>query len=141
MLTGFTLDVYGANFKAVDVQATVVFRQGYVPATVRAAIETALEEWFHPMTLDADGNPTAIPNEQMQFGYYYRDPEDPTATPRLAWSDVMDIIRDMPGVLKLSPRSGSCTLNGAQDDVAILASEFPQLRTVTIIDDRTGLPV
>ena len=55
----------------------------------------------------------------------------------LAWSDVLDVVRDTEGVRKVGD---DFLLNGARADVQLRLREFPVLGAVTLLDGNTGAP-
>lgn len=126
--TTFQLQVLSAAYLSIDVQASIWMRTGYNATTVKAAIEAALEDWFSPM--NADGSE----NENVDFGYNYKDVDDNPAG-EVAWSDIFNVIRDVAGVRKVDQ---GMKLNGAVDDVTLSNWVFPSLGTVTLYDGDTG---
>ncbi len=77
-----------------------------------------------------------VANPLVDFGYYYKDGDGNPAS-ELAWSDVFNVLRDLPEVRKLDAGDG-LYLNGLREDVAIGVFKFPQLGTITVIDGDTG---
>lgn len=127
----FLVEVMDPLYLTINVQATVYLRQGYSEATVKANIETALEEFFQ--ISNADGTP----NTNVDFGFNYKD-EDGESDPYIAWSDVFNCVRDAVGVRKVDDSPSGFLLNGERSDVAIPVHQFPTLGTVTIYNGATG---
>jgi hypothetical protein len=98
---------------------------------VRDRVRAALAEMFR--ITRADGTP----NPLIDFGFNVRDAEGNPAG-EVAWSDVLDVIRDTEGVRKLGDGPFDMKLNGLPADVKLARKEFPVLRNVTLIDGDTG---
>lgn len=124
----FTLRVLPPTYKTINVTGRVFLRPNQTPSVVRTAITEALEDYFSPVI--ADGTE----NSNIDFGYNYRDAEDLPAG-EVAWSDIFNVIRDVPGVRKVD---SDLRLNGAGADVSMNPSEFPELGTVELINGDTG---
>lgn len=127
----FNLTVSGASFKTVDVYARIRLATGQNATTVKSRIETNLQNFF--AIEDSDG----IANEAMGFGYDFKEDESDNVG-QLPLSDVFNVVRDTEGVRKIIASVSSFTLNGEYSDVELLLREFPQLGTVTLINDETG---
>jgi hypothetical protein len=56
----------------------------------------------------------------------------------IAWSDVFNVIRDIPGVRKIDDGLGNLSMNGESDDLVIPPERFPLLNSVVVIDAATG---
>lgn len=123
----YHVEVLPAQYRTIDIQTTVYFRPGVTKAVVREAIVRALTQRFALYV--ADSSSKQVLNELAQFGYYQAG--------GVAWSDVFDLIRDIPGVLKLDPGAG-LLLNQAREDLVLLPPEFPKLGSVQVIDGATG---
>jgi predicted phage baseplate assembly protein len=130
----FHVDVLDPVYEDVDVQAVVYLAKGANAATVKAAIESNLETWFQV------SNDDGTPNENVDFGANILDVNgDPD--PKIAWSDIFNVVRDTTGVRKIDPGIGGFLLNGARLDVTVGLWSFPRLGTVTLINGDTGLPL
>jgi predicted phage baseplate assembly protein len=125
----FQVAVQDPVYKTINVSMRVAFLQGFTKATVAAAIRTALTDFF------AESDEDGVPNENVDFGGKITDSSG-TVVGEQAFSDVFNAARDVAGVRKLVP--GNFLLNGVADDVDLTTREFPQLGTVTIVDDDTG---
>ena len=124
----FQLSVLSVAYKAIDIVATIWMAQNQVASTVKAAVNTALEDYFEPILADGTRNPN------IDFGYNYKDIDgDPAG--EIAWSDVFNVVRDTTGVRKVDQ---GMELNSAVDDVTIPNWQFPSLGTVTLINGDTG---
>lgn len=129
-MTTFRVRAQSAVYLAVNVQAIVYFSaDGEGKAVARARIQRRLESNFLISLADGTPNPT------IDFGYKLLG-EDEEA-PSLAWSDVLNIIRDTTGVRKVGAGAEGLLLNGERSDLAIRMHDFPVLGTVTIIDGST----
>lgn len=127
----FNLSVLPVSYQTVDVYATVWLRPNVVAATVRQAIEDALEDYFSPLM--ADGTE----NTDIDFGYYMVDADGEPAN-EIPWSDLLNVVRDVSGVRKVGAGATEFTLNGLRDDVSVSLRKFPSLGTVTLINGDTG---
>lgn len=119
----FDVTAISAIYVEVDVYVRAFFRSGYTPATVAAAIRSALAAHFD--ILDSSG----APNASIDFGARLDGG-------LLAWSDAFDVVRDLPGVQRIRPLDFK--IADVADDFTIAAREFPILGDVTIIDGDTG---
>jgi hypothetical protein len=130
----FSVSVSNPIYLTVDVQAIVFLSQGANAATVRAAIIDNLEAQF------AIDLPDGSPNGEIDFGYNLQDANgDPIGS--IAWSDVLNTIRDTTGVKKVDAGAEGLLLNGVRDDLNIAVREFPILGTVTLINGETLSPL
>lgn len=127
----FEPTVLAAPFKDVAVQATVYVEEGYTESQVRANVDAALADFF-AVSL-ADGTE----NEEIRFGWYYKN-ADGDFSGELAWSDVLNVVRDTVGVRKVSSATDGFLLNGVRMDVLLDAQEFPRLGAVTLVNGDTG---
>jgi hypothetical protein len=129
--TTFDLDVNPAAFLTINIRAVVWFKENVVRSTVKASIDADLEDFFEPM--NADGTP----NENVDFGYNYKDAEGNPAG-EIAWSDIFNVVRDNAGLRKVGAGATEFTLNGLRADVALANHQFPAYGTLTLIDGETG---
>jgi len=125
----FRFDALAVTFKSIDITARVHLAAGAVPATVDAAIRSALADYFAVDLADE------APNSTVDFGLNYRD-ELGNVEGLLAWGDLFTVIKETAGVRRVDEDAFV-----PADDVAIAAYEFPRLGTVTLINARTGLPL
>lgn len=151
------LEVRSAPYEDVNITSTVYFRQGVTPAAGGAAVRARLARYFalriaasqliadapavaaaYGIT-EADGD-TLVDNPRVDFGLEFRD-IDGNPTGLLPWSDIFDVIRDTPEVIKVDPGVNGLLLNGERQDLSIESFNFPQLGAVTLIDGNTGQPV
>lgn len=121
----FQTSIYSVLYLPVNVSTRVHLVKGAVPGIVGPAVRKALAAFF--AITNADGSQ----NGAIDFGYYLEG--------ALAWSDVLNAIRDTPGVRKVDDGLGNLTLNLASEDVAVPLEQFPILGSVVIIDAVTGL--
>lgn len=129
----FRVEVQDSIFLTVNVQSTVFLDQGSTEAVTRVAIDNALTEFFQ--LTNADGSD----NANVSYGFNFKD-QDGNPTGEIAWSDIFNVVRDAPGVRKISDGDDGFLLNDESSDLPILTQEFPQLGTVTLINGATGLP-
>jgi hypothetical protein len=127
----FQVAVQDPVYLVVNVSVRAYFLAGYVKADVATAIRAALTAFFQV------SNDDGTPNTNVDFGGNIKDSAG-TIVSELAWSDVLNVVRDVTGVRKIGTDTNDFTLNSVSDDVALTAREFPQLGTVTIIDGDTG---
>ena len=130
----FEVSVQDPVYVPVNVQATVHLRQGANAATVRAAIVTALQDFFAVSLSDG------TPNPNVDFGWNVKD-ADGNPAGEIALSDVFNTVRDVPGVRKIGDGPEDFLLNGAREDLAIGMREFPTLGTITLVNGATGIPL
>lgn len=126
----FKVIVMSAVYKVVNIAAVVYC--GGSHATVRAQVEAALSEHFAPT--NADGSQ----NDAIMFGAQMLN-ADGQPDPRVAWSDVFDLVRDCAAVRRIDPGVTGFLVNGYRQDVVLEPREFPQLGTITLIDGDTGV--
>lgn len=127
----FVLTEEDPVYLTVDVQATVYLAQGQTPSVVDARIRANLTDYF---ALDLDDG---SPNPKVDFGRNFRDVNgDPAG--EIAWSDILNVVRDTTGVRKVGDGLGDFLLNGIRSDLAIAVEEFPVLGTVTILSGDSG---
>lgn len=130
-----------AQYETINVSAVVYFTKGTTTLEARQAVRASIVErlgaWFALIDTDPESDGFGGPNENVDFGYYYQDPEgNPDGT--LSWSDIHNVVRDTTGVRKVGAGGGDFTLNGERADVALPMRRFPVLGTVTVIDGDTG---
>ena len=130
----FNLSVQAAVYKTVNVRAVVFLKSGANATTVKTAITAALTAFF------AVSNTDGTPNTNVDFGFNVKD-DDGDAASELAWSDVLNLVRDTTGVRKISDDDDGFQLNSLSDDVALAVREFPVLGTITLVNGGTGLPL
>jgi len=130
----FQVEVLDPAYLDVDVRATIWLREGYSATAVKAAIQAALVDWFEP--LEDDG--TA--NANVDFGYNYKD-ADGNPAGEISWSDIFNVVRDVPGVRKIGAGPDDFLLNGVSDDVPISNHQFPRLGTVVLINGATSTQI
>ncbi len=98
----------------IDVEARVWLRQGAAPSAVGSRIRQRLQEHF----------------ASFDFGFNMANAE-------VAWSDVLNVVRDTDGVRKVDR---SMTLNGIAQDAALRVQDYPVLGKVALVDD-AGRPL
>jgi hypothetical protein len=127
----FQVSVQDPVYRPLDVEARVFLRSGASPAAVRDRIRANLAV-FSRIT-----EPDGTPNRRIDFGFNVRDAEGNPAG-EVAWSDVLNVIRDTDGVRKLGDGPYDLKLNGLPADVKLGRKDFPVLRTVTLLNGDTG---
>jgi len=117
-------------------QCYIYLASGAVGATVATAIRTALTALFNPV--DANGDP----NETIDFGYNYKDATG-AFEGILSLTLIEETIKAVSGIRRMgTPADGEgLQLNGVEDDVTLLAHEWPITGTITITDGDTGAPI
>jgi hypothetical protein len=140
-------------YTTITPRARVYFRSGVTPAAGAAAIRAALTDFFAPritaarlvelapniakaQSITKAMGSTLIKNPLVEFGYNLQD-ADGEPFPGYAFSDIYNLIRDVPQVARIAGDSEGLLLNGVAQDVAIEAWGFPVLGDVTIIDAKT----
>lgn len=127
----FQVSVQDPTYLPIAVSATVFFRQGFNAATVRAAIRKALADFFAVSLADGTQNPN------VDFGFNQKD-DIGNPVGEIAFSDIFNVVRDVPGVRKIGDGPEDFLLNGVRGDVPINVREFPMLGQVTLLDGVTG---
>lgn len=127
----YHLTVQAAPYRVVPVQAVIYRRAGATAAATKAAVIAALEGFFALENADGTANPG------INFGFYYQD-ADGHPVGELAWSDVFNVIRDVPAVRKVDEGPTGLLLEGKRASVALGLWDFPALGAVTLIDGATG---
>ena len=128
----FDVLVQDPVFLTINVSAVVFLAQAITATVARTAIETALADFF--ALQNADGTT----NTKVDFGFNLKS-ADGTPADEIAWSDVHNIVRDLPEIRKVDPSTIGFLLNGLRDNVTIARREFPILGTVSLINGATGL--
>lgn len=119
----------------------------------------SLEQFFSPTTYDPTANSgvggyTDIPNPAINFGYYLQqgDPNPLATTGFVVLSDIMNAVRDTPGVRSIGPLQSDFTIDTTETttigstaglsaqhvDVPIQIANFPRFAGLTLIDAETG---
>jgi len=156
----FSLEVLRPLFLDVSITARVWLTRGSVEATVRAAIEEALTNFFNPV-VESPELAAALEveegaaNPQINFGYYLRQgATEDTETGQLALSDLFNVVRDIEGVRKIGPADSDFTIYTAtvaypslatspiqvdvHEDVTVEDTWFPRFAALTLINGDTG---
>jgi predicted phage baseplate assembly protein len=129
----FQVAVQDPVYRFVDVEARVFLRPGASGPIARDRVRANLAAMFRIT------NPDGTPNLLVDFGLNVRDVEGNPAG-EVAWSDVLDVIRDTDGVRKLGDGPYDLKLNGLPAGVKLGIKEFPVLRNVALVDgDHGGL--
>ncbi|WP_181791170.1 baseplate J/gp47 family protein [Myxococcus llanfairpwllgwyngyllgogerychwyrndrobwllllantysiliogogogochensis] len=127
----FQVSIQEPVYRRVDVSARLFLRQGTSVQDVAARISQALAVHFRV------SEPDGTPNPRIDFGFNLKDAQGFPAG-EVAWSDVFNVIRDVPGVRKLGDARMDLTLNGLPADVKLTVRELPVLGSVTLQDGDTG---
>lgn len=127
----FNVLVLDPIYRAVNISVTVFKRIGYSATQCRAEIMEALGLFFAIELADGVKNPS------VDFGANILD-ADGVPVQQLVWSDIFNVIRDLPSVRKIDSGPSGLLLNGIRGDASIGTKEFPQLGNVEIIDGDTG---
>jgi hypothetical protein len=78
-----------------------------------------------------------VANDRVDFGFYFQD-GDGQPVGSLAWSDLHNVVRDVPGITRIAAGPTGFTLNGVRDDLAISPVAFPVDGGFTLVDVETG---
>jgi len=130
----FQVNVIAVTFKTIDVSAKVHLKPGAVAVDVDADIRAALDDFFAATLEDQS------PNPDIDFGVNLKNSQG-TSIAEIAWSDVLNAIRDVPGLRKVDEGANGLLLNGSRTSVTIGLRQFPSLGTVTLINAETSLPL
>lgn len=144
-------------YPTINVKAKLYFKPGVTTTVGGAAVRAALRDYFAPMikasrlrelapnvaaaknVLASDGA-ALITNPLVDFGYNLQDAAgEPLGS--YPFSDIYNLIRDVPQVARIAGDSEGLLLNGLMEDVAIDAWAFPVLGDVVIVDAKTGTVV
>ena len=123
----FLLNIYSANYLTINIVVWVYFSSGYDPETVSDDIRENLRTFFSPLNSD-----NSI-NEQINFGYYFKDIDD-VSDGELAYTTIEGIIKETTGVRRLGVTANSkgMTLNGTENNATLEINEFPEAGTIII---------
>lgn len=127
----FRLAVQSADYLAVNVFARVYKMAGYTAAQVAFNIRATLATYF------AVSNSDGTPNTKIDFGAKLRDANG-NLSPLMSLGHIFDAVDETAGVREIGGNATDFLLNNAHEDVTLLARQFPQLGTVTLIDADTG---
>lgn len=130
--TTFALSVQGAVFKTINVSARIYLNQGAVTTTVKSDVTSSLQDFF------AVANKDGTPNTAVDFGANLKNSLG-VPIGEIAWSDVINAVRDVPGIRKVDEGPSGLLLNSLRQSITIGLREFPQLGSVTLINADTGL--
>lgn len=154
MLT-FSLQTFAATYLDVTVNAKIYFTKEAAASAaakhaVKVAIDAAFVEFFRPESEDGSKNP------KIDFGYYLRQRTIAETQGEIPLSDLLDVIRDVPGVRKVSRTPADCTVDtethtslsvvtpvqvADHNDVQVNDAWFPRFKESVLIDGDTGTPI
>ncbi len=129
-MTTFVVLVQDPPFKTINVEAILYRSNGVSVVTAKANVTAALTAFF------ALTNSDGTTNTSVDFGANLKDVEGNVSS-SVAWSDVLNAIRDAAGVRKMDPNAG-LLLNGLRADIPLGRNEFPVLGNVVLRDADTG---
>lgn len=127
----FVVSVQDPVYRIIDVSARVFLRAGANPAAVRTAIEQALQSFF------ALTQPDGTPNPNIGFGFHMKDAAG-YPVGEVAWSNLLAVVEEVPGVRKIGDADADFLLNGESDDVVLAHHEFPVLGDIQLVNGSTG---
>ncbi len=130
------VEVFTANYRTIDWRMIVYLREGVTEARARAAIVAARNTFFATKVSTDDPATDGAPNPDIDFGGNLKDPTG-DVDGRLAWSDMFNVIRDLPQIRRIEPEQGFL-VDEEQDDVVLLPSEFPVAGDIIMINGATG---
>jgi len=150
----FQVAVQAAAYRTYDIQAKAWKAAGVTGAAMKAAIVDVLTTFFAirvkasylvanwPELAAAAGVTAAdgdalVKNPRINFGFYFQDASG-LPTGLFPWSDVFNVVRDVPQVRKVGAGAADFLINGVRDDAAIGPFDFPVLGSVIVIDGDTG---
>lgn len=134
----YRLEVRSATYLEIDIEARVHFTPGTISQRKSAVASSARAALDAYMAIEVDdGSGGTVPNPLVDFGYYYQGVNG-EALDSFAWSDLFNVIRDTPGISRVSAGPNGFLLNGVRDDVPISPIRFPRPGSLRIIDADTG---
>lgn len=135
----FDFEVLDAVFLDISLSTRVYLDRGSSSSVVSAAIRTALYDFFAVQlstgadnpAIDFGANLRANQVSDVQAGYG-----------ELAWSDILNVIRDIDGVRKVDEGTQGLLINtgsgGVRQSAQLTPIQFPRLSAITIVDADTG---
>lgn len=127
----FSYEALAVSFLPVTVSTRVYLAKGAVGSTVGDAIRESLKDFFAAQLANGSDN------SDIDFGANLVDADD-VIVGEIAWSDVLNAVRDVEGVRKVDESAEGLLLNSRHSSVTLTPIQFPQLSTVTIVDASTG---
>jgi hypothetical protein len=128
---GFLIIDFPPLYKPLAIRAVVYLQPNAVGATVRATVNTNLTNFF--ALRDSEG----AKNTNVGFGFDYKD-ADGVADPRIALSDIFNVVRDSTGVRRMGDLESDFTVEGLHRDVILELHEFPTYGSLILVDGATG---
>lgn len=123
----FRVDAIAAPFLDVNISTYVHFANGADKTATATEIRDALEDFFASNLSNGTNNPS------VDFGAnILNDQAVPVA--EIAWSDVLNAIRDVDGVRRIDDGDNGLRLNGLRQSLVLGLREFPRLRQIQIYD-------
>jgi hypothetical protein len=123
----FITTVLSAPFLDVNISTLVHFENGADKEATATDIRDSLEDFFASNLSDGTAN------ADIDFGAnILNDQAVPVA--EIAWSDVLNAIRDVVGVRRIDDGDSGLLLNGLRQSLVLGLREFPRLRQIQIFD-------
>jgi hypothetical protein len=126
-------ETYAATYVTVNVYVWIYPEQGADVADIVTDMRSALTAFF------AEEDDNGDPNENIKFGYYYRNSSG-NFDGQFPYSDVEGVIKEIDGIRRLGTTvdGRGMTLNGAEDDVTLTIREFPKAGTLIVRNGDTS---
>lgn len=118
-------------YKSLAIRAVVYLQPNAVGATVKTTVNTNLTNFFALRKTDGSKN------TDIGFGFDYKD-ADGVSDPRIALSDIFNVVRDSTGVRRVGDLESDFTVEGLHRDVILKIHEFPTFGSLVLIDGSDG---
>ncbi len=131
----FQLRVQAPTYKTVDLYAKLYLRKGAVRSVVEAAVRAAYASYFAilvPASSVGMSGGGMVKNPRLNFGFYLQD-ADGLPTGHLPFSDIYNLVHDVPGIREVGAVAGEFTLNALTANVELDLFSFPRPGLVTLV--------
>lgn len=123
-----------APLREIDHSTRIFVSAGKIATEVGASVRASINDFYAAQL--ANGTP----NPDIDFGANITQ-ADGTVISELAWSDVLNAIRDTEGVRKVDEGPQGLLLNGLRSSVTLGPRDFPVVGTIQVIDGDTGAAI
>jgi hypothetical protein len=127
----FQVDALAAPFLDINISTLVHFENGADKTQTANDTADALEDFFAANLQDGTTNP------DIDFGANILN-DQAVSVAEIAWSDVVNAIRDVVGVRRIDDTDSGLLLNAKRQSVVIGLRDFPRLKLIQIFDAQNG---